>query len=100
MGVFVALFFFFGLSQAVQAADVECQCPAEERCSDININFLPSNPGVYMTIEYGYGKKNVEGMATVTRDSELKQVVYKLGNFTLVDKEGEYSLPMRPHTCN
>ena len=94
----IAFISFAGFSQA---ADIVCSCKGtENKCSDIEINFVDSNPGVYMTIEYAYGERNLEGFASVRRDSKKKEVVYRLGNFTLLQKDGKYSLPLRKAVCN
>jgi len=96
----IALFSFFAISTTAQAADVICSCESATECSDILINFVPSNPGVYMTVEYAYGEKNLEGFAQVTRDSKNDRVVYKLGNFILVEKDSKYLLAQKAQTCN
>lgn len=88
----------FGFS--AQAADVVCSCKAPAKCSDIKISFVPSNPGMYMTIEYSYGDRNQEGFATITRDGKNENVVYQMGRFTLLEKNGKYSLPGRDAQCN
>ncbi len=93
--LFVSLF-----SINAQAADVVCSCSGEEKCSDVKISFVASNPGVYLSVEYAYGEKNVEGFATITRDQENDRVIYSLANFTMIEKSGKYSLPMRPAKCN
>lgn len=84
----------------VQAADVVCACDGEASCSDVKISFVPSNPGVYMSIEYAYGERNKEGFATVTRDDKDQKVIYRLDNFTLVEQDNKFSLPGRPSNCN
>jgi len=81
------------------AADVVCACP-EKECSTVTINFVPSNPGVYMTVEYAYGDRNTEGFATVTRDEKTGQTIYRLGTFTLVEKDKQFKLPGRDVVCN
>ena len=54
----IAFVSFAGFSQA---ADIVCSCKGtENKCSDVEINFVDSNPGVYMTIEYAYGERNRE----------------------------------------
>ncbi len=79
-------------------ADVVCSCP-DNQCSDVIVNFVPSNPGVYMTVEYAYGERNMEGFAQVTRDRDGQRTVFTLGNFVLVEKENKYSLPGREVDC-
>jgi hypothetical protein len=95
----IILVCFFGLSQTM-AADVVCSCKAPEKCSDIQINFVAANPGVYLTIQYAYGEKNLEGFANVTRDSKENRVIYKLENFILLEQDDKYTLPGKLATCN
>ena len=97
----VVLFIFttFVFTFSAQAADVVCACDAEAKCSDVKIKFVPASPGVYMTVEYAYGERNLEGFATVVTDSKEGRTIYRLGNFTLVDTKGTYSLPGRPASC-
>ena len=95
---FAAVFF---TSSFAFSADVACSCKGADKCSDVLINFVPSNPGVYMTIEYAYGERDLEGFATITTDSKDQKIIYRLGNFTLVkDKDGKYSLPLKQATCD
>lgn len=88
------------MGMSAQAADIVCSCTNvnDVNCTDISINFIPSNPGVYMTI--AYGDKNTEGFATVTRQKEPRQTVFRLANFVLVEQDNKYSLPGRPFNCN
>lgn len=94
----VLLFSVFSFS--AQAADVVCSCEGETQCSDVKISFVASNPGVYMSIEYAYGEKNLEGFANVVRDGEKDRTIYSLKNFTIIEKEGKFSLPGRTAKCN
>ena len=89
---------FLGINS--QAADVNCSCSGKTKCSDVKINFVPSNPGVYMTIEFAYGERNIEGFATVTRDSKKNRVIYRLGNFILLEEGNKFSLPGKLAQCN
>ncbi len=100
MRSFIAIIIVGMMGHAAQAADVVCSCSGETKCSDIKIKFVPSNPGVYMNIEYAYGARNQEGFATITTDTENRQVTYKLGNFLLVEKNGKYELPQKLARCN
>ena len=90
----------FVMATSVQAADVVCSCSGETKCSDVKITFVPSNPGVYMTIEYAYGERNLEGFASIRRDSKEKRVIYTLGNFLLVEQDNKFSLPNKAAQCN
>ena len=82
-------------SMGAQAADVVCSCDGQaQECSEVRINFVPSNPGVYMTVEYAYGKKNLEGFAAVTRDQVNNKTTYRLGKFTLVEDSTGFSMPL------
>ncbi len=89
---------FFAIG--AQAADVVCSCTGEEKCSDVKISFVPATPGVYMSVEYSYGDRNQEGFATITRIADEDKIIYRLGNFTLVEEDGKYSLPLRKAKCN
>jgi hypothetical protein len=80
-----------------QAADVVCACK-QTKCSDVTISFVPSSPGVYLSVEYAYGERNTEGFAQVTRD-EKGRTIYTLGQFTLVEDNNKYFLPGRDTVC-
>ncbi len=86
------LFLFFFAFNA-SAADVICSNPTDESKSEVKINFVPSNPGLYMTFEYAFGNINKEGFAIVTRDKKEGRVLYKLDRYVLVEKDGKYSMP-------
>jgi hypothetical protein len=93
----LALFF---MSLGAQAADVVCSCKGEDKCSDVRISFVPASPGVYMSIEFAYGERNIEGFATVTRNSADESRVFQLGKFYVLEKDGKYELPQRKAECN
>lgn len=93
----IAMVLFAG---TVNAADVICKCTGKDKCADIKISFVPSNPGVYMNVEYAYGDRNMEGFARIIRLSEAEVVRYYLGHLILEEAEGKYSLPGRPHKCD
>ena len=97
--LFLVVFCLFAVS-TVQAADVNCSCDEPNKCSDIAISFVDSQPGVYMTVEYASGKSRAEGYARVVRDGNKGHVRYALGNFILVEKDGKYTMPGRLVTCN
>ncbi len=88
------------VSLSAQAADVVCSCQGEEKCSDITISILDTNPGVYMTVDYAYGERNLEGFATITSDSKTSQTIYHIGSFTIVEKDNKFTLPGRPAKCS
>lgn len=90
----------FLVSLSAQAADVVCSCQGEDKCSDISISILETNPGVYMTVEYAYGERNLEGFATITNDSKEAHTVYHIGSFTIVEKDNKFTLPGRPAKCS
>lgn len=85
-------------SSSVLAADVVCGCE-DDTCKDVEINFVASNPGVYLNVMFNEGNKVMEGFATVTSNKQKTEVVYRLGSFTLVKKDGVYSMPMSDRVC-
>ncbi len=87
-------------SFSAQAADVVCSCTQEEKCSDVTISILEMSPGVYLDIEYAWGERNIEGFATVINNSKTAETIYRLGNFTLVEKDDKFTLPGRPAKCS
>ena len=88
------------LASSAYAADVVCGCEEPNTCSDVLIRMVPANPGVYMTIEYAFGEKNLEGFANIIRDEKNDRVIYKLDNFVLIEKNNIYTLPLKPQTCS
>ncbi len=87
-----------GLAFSAQAADVVCGCE-DGSCKDVEINFVPSNPGVYLSVNFNDGNKTVEGLAMVTTDKENETVAYSLGRFILIKKDKEYSMPNSGRVC-
>ena len=73
-------------------ADVTCRCEAPDVCPSIEINFVPSVPGVYLNVSFAGGKSVREGFATITRKPEKDQVIYNLGNFALLKEGDSYSV--------
>jgi hypothetical protein len=53
-----------------------------------------------MSIEFAYGERNIEGFATVTRNSADESRVFQLGKFYVLEKDGKYELPQRKAECN
>ncbi len=96
---FISAIILFLFTSYAQAGEIVCVCPDKE-CSEIRINFIPSNPGVYMTVEYSYGEKNLEGFAQVTVDKKENTTLYKLGQFIMVEKDENFILPLRDQVCN
>lgn len=86
-------------SSVSMAADVVCGCE-DDSCKDVEINFVPANPGVYLNVKYNEGNKIAEGFAIVTSNKKRTEVVYRLGSFTLVKKDGVYSMPATDRVCN
>lgn len=92
----ITLAFSFNFAQA---ADVVCTSNDATK-SDVEISFVPSNPGVYMTVKYAFGEKNTEGFAKVTRDAKKGHVIYKLGSFVLVEANNSFSIMNSELDCN
>ncbi|MCJ8277194.1 MAG: hypothetical protein HRT44_06945 [Bdellovibrionales bacterium] len=80
------------------AADVVCSCD-DDSCKPVEINFVPSNPGVYMNITTRDGNKVYEGYAQITTIKETRQIYYRLANFTLLFEKGEWSMPVTNRVC-
>ena len=83
---------------SAQAADVVCGCE-DESCKDVEINFVPSSPGVYLNVNLNEGNKTIEGLAMITTDRVNKTVYYTLGRFILGKKDNEYFMPGSDRVC-